>query len=526
MFDNVIALTDAEIDVRCAELEWQDPHPPDDEPPDALGADADGGDIAAAAEDAAKLQRLEPDAGLLWLVDTADLTKVSDYGVVEVIAACERVIAHALARQAEAIAALADRPCMQGSIGPSYSSLHQDRVTALELAARLNWSPGIADRVVDHGVLLAGPLGPTRDALAAGRLTTRHALVIIDELGPACDDVDLVTRVQRQVLTDLDEVTPGMLRSKVKRALARLAPDRVRESARRTREGREVTCRPLPNGMALIGAYLPAEDATAFMAAVDAAAAAHKTDHPGDARTLPQLRADALAEIGWTALATGYLTGDPFGPRLAGTRTGHPVTVHVTVSLATVLGLDDEPAELAGYGPIDAEAARRLATAGTWRRLVTDPLTGVVLDVGRTSYQPPADLAEHVVRRDGQCAGPGCARAAESCDIDHTVPYPAGPTAHTNLGLLCRRHHLAKHRTRWRLHQLEPGHFEWTSPTGHTYLTKPEGIGPIIVDEPAPPPPEPISDDVDPATDVPPDDPRASQDDWAASHDEDDRPPF
>ena len=145
MFDDVIALTDAEIDARCAELESQDPDPPDDEPPDALGAEADGGDIAAAAEDAAKLQRLEPDARLLWLADTADLTKVSDYGVVEVIAACERVIAHALARQAEAIAALADRPCMQGSIGPSYSSLHQDRVTALELAARLNWSPGIAD---------------------------------------------------------------------------------------------------------------------------------------------------------------------------------------------------------------------------------------------------------------------------------------------------------------------------------------------------------------------------------------------
>jgi hypothetical protein len=505
MFDMMDVLTDAEIHVRCAELDAADQYPvgPADDPAAVEPNSGSDGDGRGVFDDAARLCRTDPDARLMWLLDTAELAEVSDYGVVEVVAGWERLIAHAMARQAEAIAALADRPCMQGSIGPDYSSLHQDRVTALEIAARLGWSPGIADRVVDQGLLLTGPLCVTRDALAAGLISTRHARVIIDELGPVCDDVALVTRIQRQALSTLDGVTPAMLRAKLKRILGRLAPDRVKQTARRARADREVTCRPLPNGMAVVEAFLPAEDAAALMATVDAAAVAARLDNPHDPRTLPQLRADALAEVGWTALATGYLTGDPAGPRLARTRNGEPVTVHVTLFLATLLGLDDQPGELAGYGPIDADTARRLATGGTWRRLVTDPLTGTVLDVGRTTYRPPADLAEHIIWRDRDCVAPGCAHPAESCDIDHTVPYPKGPTANTNLGLLCRRHHLVKHHTRWRLQQPEPGHFQWTSPTGHTYLTTPEGIGPIIADEPAPPPAEPFPDDPAPPDDEP-----------------------
>ena len=74
------------------------------------------------------------------------------------------------------------------------------------------------------------------------------------------------------------------------------------------------------------------------------------------------------------------------------------VRVDVTVSLATLLGVDQAPGELAGYGPITAQTARRLAATGTWRRLITDPATdpatGTSLDVGKTRYRPPVDLAE------------------------------------------------------------------------------------------------------------------------------------
>ena len=39
--------------------------------------------------------------------------------------------------------------------------------------------------------------------------------------------------------------------------------------------------------------------------------------------------------------------------------------------------------------PVPAMTAWALAAGGTWRRLVTDPVSGVVLDVGRTRYRPP-----------------------------------------------------------------------------------------------------------------------------------------
>jgi hypothetical protein len=211
------------------------------------------------------------------------------------------------------------------------------------------------------------------------------------------------------------------------------------------------------------------------------------------------------------------------GPRLASTRHGRPVTVNVTVALTTLLGLDEESGELAGYGPIDADTARRLATASTWRRLVTDPQSGAVLDVGRTTYRPPADLADHVIWRDRDCVAPGCSRSAESCQLDHTVPYPEGATAASNLGLLCRRHHLVKHHTRWRLHQPQPGHFEWISPTGHRYLTTPHGINPILADEDVPPPSAPTP----PAAAMPDLEPAPDEDDLPETDQpDDDQPPF
>ena len=53
--------------------------------------------------------------------------------------------------------------------------------------------------------------------------------------------------------------------------------------------------------------------------------------------------------------------------------------------------------------------------------------------------------------RDVTCRFPGCRRAADSAgtDLDHTIPYPTGPTSATNLAALCRRHHRLKHTAGW-----------------------------------------------------------------------------
>lgn len=136
-----------------------------------------------------------------------------------------------------------------------------------------------------------------------------------------------------------------------------------------------------------------------------------------------------------------------------------------------------EVAFLDGYGPITPDVAQALAVGGKWRRLVTDPLSGAVLDVGRTRYRPPAALADHVRTRDGTCTRPGCSTPAARCELDHTVPAShGGPTAHHNLGPACKRDHQLKTAGLFRVQQPRPGTFEWTTPAGHTYRRSPDGV--------------------------------------------------
>lgn len=157
-----------------------------------------------------------------------------------------------------------------------------------------------------------------------------------------------------------------------------------------------------------------------------------------------------------------------------GTIAGRPAQVNVTVPLSTLLG-GDQPGELPGLGPVPAEVARALAAGGTWTRLITDPVSGTVLDVGRRRYTPPADMADHVRSRNPMCVAPGCTHPAASCQLDHTVPAPDGPTAASNLAPLCTRHHLLKTHARYRLNQPTPGIAEWRTPTGKRYRRLPDG---------------------------------------------------
>ncbi len=134
-------------------------------------------------------------------------------------------------------------------------------------------------------------------------------------------------------------------------------------------------------------------------------------------------------------------------------------------------GIDDEPGELAGYGAIPAELAREIAADGVWKRLVTDPLSGALLDHGRTTYRPPAALADHVRARDGRCRFPTCRRQAGNCELDHVVPWAeGGVTADHNLSTGCTHHHHTKHRPGWTVRMLGDGRIEWITPTGHRYL--------------------------------------------------------
>jgi Domain of unknown function (DUF222) len=94
-----------------------------------------------------------------------------------------------------------------------------------------------------------------------------------------------------------------------------------------------------------------------------------------------------------------------------------------------------------------------------------------------TGYRPSRALDEFVRCRDLTCRWPGCDKPAYGCDLDHTVPYPVGPTHASNMKCYCRFHHLLKTfwigAGGWRERQLPDATIMLTSPTGHTYTTRP-----------------------------------------------------
>jgi hypothetical protein len=143
------------------------------------------------------------------------------------------------------------------------------------------------------------------------------------------------------------------------------------------------------DGITELWALLPADGAALIETVLNSLASAQTDDRNADQR-----RADALVD------AFARVLGDPSLPEQHGRRPA----IQVTVQLSTLLGCDEQPAHLDGYGPVTATMARRLASdeSGTWRRLVTDD-TGQLLDYGRRTYRPPANLTDHVIARDKTC---------------------------------------------------------------------------------------------------------------------------
>ncbi|TFC83647.1 HNH endonuclease [Cryobacterium sp. TmT2-59] len=173
-------------------------------------------------------------------------------------------------------------------------------------------------------------------------------------------------------------------------------------------------------------------------------------------RTLTQLKADVFED-----LILNGVTPSGLGKGIRG-------SVNITVPVFSLMGLNDEPAHLEGYGPIDADTARRIAAgAPSFTRLLVHPATGVVLSVGRDRYKVPNDLKRYLRLRDETCRFPGCNRSAAHSDIDHSLDWQFnGLTAEDNLAHLCPSCHALKSETGWSVKHLELGVLEWMSPSG------------------------------------------------------------
>lgn len=381
--------------------------------------------------------------------------------LIDALQASARLIAWAQARQVELIAEIVRRePPIQAAAG-----LSPVEPAVLEVGVALNWSPATARTRVHEAVDLVTDRSATLAALREGRIDWPRVRAILEALVPLQSAAAVL--VEAQALQRASRQTPAQLRSFLRREVARHDARGADERHRSAVEDRRVVFTPLSDGMTELWALLPADAAVELEAHLNSAANRRAA---GDGRSADQRRADALADLVAAGTSMRGPAADGIGPSL-GAKSRRP-EVALTVPLGTLLGLGDEPAYLAGYGPIPDVLARRLAADGIWRRILTDPASGTVLDVGRTRYEPPTGLDDFVRTRDGTCRFPGCRRRASACDLDHTVPFPAGGTSAANLHALCRAHHRLKHESEWEVRvDGEPNRLVWTSPAARQYAT-------------------------------------------------------
>ncbi|RSM77770.1 HNH endonuclease, partial [Amycolatopsis sp. WAC 01375] len=275
----------------------------------------------------------------------------------------------------------------------------------------------------------------------------------------------------------LEDRLEGKNSEQIRKAASHVAMTVDREGASRrsehSRAGRRLTVRHGEAGVASIEVEDgPVEKVAAAYTRIDREARALKTG--GEPRTLDQLRADVALDL---------LLGGQGGK-------SERAEVFLYMDLATYLGVNEGPAELAGHGCIPASVAREIAGGPdtVLRRIITDPLSGQVLDLGRDRYRPTAGVGEFVRVRDRECRRPGCQRPAQACDLDHVVPWQFG--GHTNadeLIDLCRRDHRLKDEPGWIYRLAADGTLTVTTPTGQRYDSSPPPLHePRMAEEPPP----------------------------------------
>ncbi|MFD5244582.1 DUF222 domain-containing protein [Amycolatopsis sp. NPDC058340] len=274
------------------------------------------------------------------------------------------------------------------------------------------------------------------------------------------------------VLEDrLADKNPDQVRKAANHAANTIDPEGAGKRAEQHRDGRRLTVRHGETGVASIEVEDgPVEKVTAAYQRIDREARALRTG--GETRTLDQLRADVALDL---------LLGGRGG-------TSERSEVFLYMDLFTYLGMNDAPAELAGHGTIPAALARHISAGENTvlRRIITDPPSGQVLDLGRDRYRPTAGLAEFVRVRDRECRRPGCHRPAQTCDLDHSLPWQhGGHTADTELIDLCRRDHRLKDEPGWNYRLSSDGTLTITTPTGQQHTSTPPPLHePRPADEP------------------------------------------
>jgi hypothetical protein len=373
------------------------------------------------------------------------------------------------------------------------------RSIAAEIAVRLRWHDRTVQNRMNEALRLVDDFPATLDALAAAKISARHATVIRHE-APVIDDAAVLAVYEETVLERAVRDTVSRTEAYAKQVAEELNPVSITERFRIAVESRRVWMQDLGDGMGELGVIAPITTVRAMHDRLTRQAHALRTPLPvveraqrdetreahaepvEDTRTIDQTRADLLTDL----ILTGQPAIDPLHSGLGAIR----ATVQITVPALTAAGASDRGATVDGLSPIDADTARDLLAGAdrVWDRILTHPITGLVL--ATDSYRVTPTMDRYLRARDVHCRFPGCRRPARGCEHDHTVDWArGGKTQAGNMAMLCKRHHTLKTETEWSAKQLPDGSIEWTSPLGHRTTDPPERHSRVVFVPEAEPPP-------------------------------------
>jgi Domain of unknown function (DUF222) len=373
---------------------------------------------------------------LLASIDPAEL--LTDTEALCLAMAWDRVTAWTQARGLGAVAEFVRRPEQAGATDPLATRSRRRPVGQVarwspeaEIGPALAVSPAAAEHRLMVATWSATRLRPALRAMRAGRIDMARLNALLDETAGCSDEV--AEAVAAEMVAEGGLTSAARFRREARRAVVRHDPEGAAARATEQRRNAFVRTRGAEFDIAWLEARLPAEDAHAVRTVLDAAMRT-MANREGEERTADQLRAAAFVSPFWAALGSGELT-TPQGPlQLASSGSTTPAL--------TLVEHADGTAELTGHGVVSGQTAREVserATSGP--RPVVRVVPGYTPEAARRaqdwaveeSYRPSAPLARLVRDRDRTCRFPGCSAVAATADLDHTVPWPAGPTHPANL---------------------------------------------------------------------------------------------
>jgi hypothetical protein len=328
-------------------------------------------------------------------------------------------------------------------------------------------SPARGQQLVGFATVVRREMPCTFAALAAGRITERAAISLVQET--ACVELPVRTEVDRRIAGDLDAVAAMSDKEVTNRAratVAQLDPAAVAERRRRAEADRAVTTRPAPDTMVWVSSLMPVEDGVSVYAVLS-----READHAiaaGDQRSRGQIMADTLRDR--------VLAGEAATTNL-------PLMINVIVPDSVLLGDEDRTGWVQDYGEVPGDLLREWIAQNAEqgveqfvRRLYARPTTGELVAMDSKATRFDGRLAEFLRLRDQTCRTPYC--DARIRHLDHVVRRAdGGPTSAHNGQGLCVTCNQAKEGRGWRARPIRgpDGHHlvETVMPTGHRYTSRP-----------------------------------------------------